>query len=78
MIATKQISQQVFAVRKKIGAKLSQFRLENGLSQSEAANLCGISTHRIQQIENGYSLSYRHLALLSRLYGFRYEIILRR
>ncbi len=78
MIATKGISEEVFAVRKEIGTKLLQFRLEDGLSQSEAANLCGISTHRIQQIENGYSLSYRHLALLSRLYGFRYEIILRR
>ena len=75
---SKGISSQVFEVRKEIGAKLLQFRLEDGLSQSEAANLCGISKHRIQLIENGYSLSYRHLALLARLYGFRYEIILRR
>lgn len=72
------ISQQVFEVRKEIGAKLLQFRLEDGLTQSEAALLCGISKRRIQLIENGYSLSYRHLALLARLYGFRYEIILRR
>ncbi len=75
---SKGISSQVFEVRRKIGAKLLQFRLEQGLTQSEAANLCGISTHRIQQIEKGYSLSYRHLALLARLYGFRYEITLRR
>ena len=54
---SKGISSQVFEVRKEIGAKLLQFRLEQGLSQSEAANLCGISTHRIQQIEKGYSLS---------------------
>ena len=48
---SKGISQQVFEVRKEIGAKLLQFRLEDGLSQSEAAVLCGISKHRIQLIE---------------------------
>ncbi len=74
MNPTKEITQYIFQMRRKIGKQLHTQREMQGLSLSEAANLSGISIERIELIEQGRHFSLHKVALVAALYNSKIDI----
>lgn len=61
---------------KQIGKKIKQLRLENGLSQEQLAEYCGLSTSYVSYIETGKRrISLKGLEVMSQYLNFNVDII---
>ena len=61
---------------KKVGKRLKEFRVKNGLTQEKLAELCDLSTSYISYIETGKrKLSFKTIEILSRHLKFEIELI---
>ena len=61
---------------KKLGKRLKEFRVKNGLTQEKLAELCDLSTSYISYIETGKrKLSFKTIEILSRHLKFEIELI---
>ena len=60
----------------KLGKRLKEFRVKNGLTQEKLAELCDLSTSYISYIETGKrKLSFKTIEILSRHLKFEIELI---
>ena len=61
---------------KKLGKRLKEFRVKNGLTQEKLAELCDLSTSYISYIETGKrKLSFKTIEILSKYLRFEIEFI---
>ena len=61
---------------KKLGKRLKEFRVKNGLTQEKLAELCNLSTSYISYIETGKrKLSFKTIEILSWHLKFEIELI---
>ena len=74
MNPTKEVTKYIFDIRHTIGKQLKDCRLKQGLSLSEAAGKCGLSTHKVEQVELGNHFSWRSIALVAAIYGLKFDI----
>lgn len=61
---------------KKLGKRLKEFRVKNGLTQEKLAELCDLSTSYISYIETGKrKLSFKTIEILSGYLKFEIEFV---
>lgn len=53
-------------IRKKLGQRIKDYRIDSGYSQSELAMKCGLSVHSLSNIENGKGMTLDALITILR------------
>ncbi len=74
MNPTREVTQYIFEIRHAIGEQLREHRLAQGLTLSEAACKCGLSIHKVEQVELGNHFSWRSIALVAAIYNLKFDI----
>lgn len=61
--------------RHRIGKRIAELRMEQGLSQTQLAERCGLRQHHISRIENGtYCVGLDTLQTIAEALGTRVEL----